>query len=426
MQARTLQFYYPLTIIYVSLLATTGAFVNKIMSLHIPFFGTITTTGATLAFPLTFIISDMISEVYGVKAATKLIITGLVSQLLFACISYFVIFSPYFVSDSNKSYYFGVYGNLITIYFYALMAAAIGETFNIYVVQKYKVLLNGKNYIIRCLFSTGLSKLVYTMVGMPFMFKAIYGNTQAEIMSFETSIISLIYLACFATPAGIFAKYIKKKEGLNIFDSKVAHWNPFSIIDIVSIFKQKESNSNITVSFLKIIIYVLPLPFFILSYNFYSSYFYIYGIKVDISAIFLFISFVLIASTLIKKIGLTYNFKSTLFMTISYFCIYQIILNTPSPSFYKHYGAYETVLSSSWMIALLSVFCLVFLKIISNKTKRIYLIPIIFLIVQLGIRFSTILSMGINVLIAIVIMTLINLVLYHLNLRGFFNESYTR
>lgn len=127
--------------------------------------GPIITDGGTLIFPLTFLISDMITEVYGYKNARRAIWCGFLfnSIAIFYCLIITGLPSPTFANNND------VFDQMLTINFRITAASTlsyiISEPLNSMIMAKLKIKTAGKfmwlRFICSTLFASGVDSFVF-------------------------------------------------------------------------------------------------------------------------------------------------------------------------------------------------------------------------------------------------------------------------
>lgn len=117
--------------------------------------GFIETDAGTLIFPLTFLLSDLITEVYGYKYARRAIWVGFLFNFLFIAYSQLVIHlpSPSYASATNQSFdaLLGFNGRIIIASTISYLCA---EPLNSYVMARLKIRMKGKYMSFRFVVST--------------------------------------------------------------------------------------------------------------------------------------------------------------------------------------------------------------------------------------------------------------------------------
>lgn len=129
-----------------------------------------------LPYPITFLITDLISEIYGKKRANQIVIAGIFASffsLLIVYISNLVPATPW--SPVKDGMFSTVFGNTILAVFASMMAYLFAQFVDIQIYHFWKHLTKGKHLWLRNNFSTWLSQFVdtFTVVGLLCLFNII-------------------------------------------------------------------------------------------------------------------------------------------------------------------------------------------------------------------------------------------------------------
>lgn len=158
--ARISQSYYPaIFAVFVGLLIISNIGAVKLIA-----FGPIITDGGAFLFPLVYIIGDVLSEVYGWKAARRAILTGFAMAILAAITFYLVQISPAADGWGNQEAYEAILGFVPRIVLASVCGFLVGQLLNSYVLVKIKQRTNEKALWFRLIGSTVVGELADTLV----------------------------------------------------------------------------------------------------------------------------------------------------------------------------------------------------------------------------------------------------------------------
>ena len=116
-----------------------------------------------LPYPITFLITDLISEIYGKKRANQIVIAGIFASIFSLLIVYTANLVPATNwSPVNNSLFTTVFGNTIIAVFASMMAYLLAQLVDIQIYHFWKRLTNGKMLWLRNNCSTFLSQFVDT------------------------------------------------------------------------------------------------------------------------------------------------------------------------------------------------------------------------------------------------------------------------
>lgn len=151
---------YPIVIaVFVGLLLISNVAATKLIA-----FGPIITDGGALLFPLVYIIGDILSEVYGLKAAQRAIYVGFFMALLAALTFWLVGLTPPAEGYENQDAFVAVLGFVPRIVAASLAGYLVGQTLNALVVVKLKARTQEKKLWLRLIGSTMVGELADTVV----------------------------------------------------------------------------------------------------------------------------------------------------------------------------------------------------------------------------------------------------------------------
>lgn len=169
---------YPLfAAIFVALLLISNIGAVKLIEL-----GPIITDGGAILFPLVYIVGDILSEVYGFKAARRVILTAFAVSILAATTFYLVQLAPPASDWENQEAFESILGFVPRIVLASVIAFLVGQLLNSYVLVKIKERTKEKNLWLRLMGSTALGQFADTLI---FCTVAFYGViTGAEFLNY--------------------------------------------------------------------------------------------------------------------------------------------------------------------------------------------------------------------------------------------------
>lgn len=158
--ARVTQSYYPVILaVFCSLLIISNVGAVKLIA-----FGPIITDGGAFLFPLVYIAGDVLSEVYGFKAARKAILLGFAMSALAAITFLAVQISPPADGWENQEAFEAVLGFVPRIVLASLCGFLVGQLINSYVLVKIKQFTKEKSLWARLIGSSLVGQIADTTV----------------------------------------------------------------------------------------------------------------------------------------------------------------------------------------------------------------------------------------------------------------------
>lgn len=164
---------YPIVVaVFVSLLLISNIGAVKLIA-----FGPIITDGGAFLFPLVYIAGDVLSEVYGFKAARKAILLGFAMSVLAAVTFWLVQISPAADGWENQEAWEAVLGFVPRIVLASLAGYLVGQLINAYVLVWIKKRTGGRSLWLRLIGSTAVGQLADTIVFCTVAFYGVISGT---------------------------------------------------------------------------------------------------------------------------------------------------------------------------------------------------------------------------------------------------------
>ncbi len=207
---------------YIVLLCLTVCFANNFITV----FGR-TLPGGIYVFPLSFIICDIVSEVYGYSVGRIFIWIGIIAELIFASIAQGLSALPHPATFEHGLAYQTVFDPTLRYVFSGMAGFLFGEFLNIYILTKWKIRAAGKYYIIRSICTTAIGQALLSIIVDCLAFYGKMSNHHLIGMMLSGWAIKMIYTLVFITPAWLLVRYLKKHEKIDVYDIDT-NFNPFS------------------------------------------------------------------------------------------------------------------------------------------------------------------------------------------------------
>lgn len=157
------KFYPTIAAMFVALLLISNIAATKGIQ-----FGPIITDGGAFLFPLTYILGDVLSEVYGLRAANKVIITGFAAALLAAGIFQLVAISPPIAGDEWTASFGEAFALVLGVVPQILLASVSGYLFgqllNAFVLVWIKRRFGERRLWVRLIGSTVVGEFADTLI----------------------------------------------------------------------------------------------------------------------------------------------------------------------------------------------------------------------------------------------------------------------
>jgi uncharacterized integral membrane protein (TIGR00697 family) len=212
-----------ITAIYITFQLVSNTTAGKIVQL-----GIFTIPAPVFFFPVTYIIADILTEVYGYAKARSVLWMVVISALIMALLYSIVVYLPPAIGFDSNDAYTKVLGQVPRIVFASLIAIFIGGIINDYTLAKMKVWTKGKHLWTRTISSTIVGEGADTVL---FFLIALYGiiPTSLLISSILSGWLIKVGVEVVMTPVTykVVAK-LKKVEGEDYYDTNT-NFNPLII-----------------------------------------------------------------------------------------------------------------------------------------------------------------------------------------------------
>jgi uncharacterized integral membrane protein (TIGR00697 family) len=152
--------YYPaLAAVFTALVIISNVTATKGVA-----FGPVITDGGFIVFPLTYVIGDVLSEVYGFKAARRVIFIGFAMNILAALAFWVTVYLPAADFYANQEHLENVVGAYTQLIVAGLAGFIVGQTINAWVVVLIKERTKERHLWARLIGSTFAGQLGDTLV----------------------------------------------------------------------------------------------------------------------------------------------------------------------------------------------------------------------------------------------------------------------
>jgi uncharacterized integral membrane protein (TIGR00697 family) len=170
--------YFPTIVaLFVSLLLVSNIAATKLIA-----FGPLITDGGALLFPLTYLLGDVIAEVYGLRAARRAILLGFLMSIVAALTFWLVQLAPPADAWPNQEAFEAVLGFVPRIVLASVCGYLVGQLLNAWVLVRIKERTKERRLWLRLVGSTVVGEFADTLV---FCTIAFYGVvTGAEFWTY--------------------------------------------------------------------------------------------------------------------------------------------------------------------------------------------------------------------------------------------------
>ena len=166
------------------------------------------------AYPLTFLITDIIEEVYGKKKTKEFVLVGFFCLVVVFLLTALAVVLPFAERSFVKDDYTKVFGSTLRIFLASIIAFVLSQSHDIWAFNFWKEKTKGRFLWLRNNASTIVSQFIDTVI---FMFIAFYALTPKHTPAYMFTLIMPYWLlkvvvALFDTPfVYLGVAWLKKK-----------------------------------------------------------------------------------------------------------------------------------------------------------------------------------------------------------------------
>lgn len=202
---------------------------GKVAEIDLPLVGLWPFGAGILFFPLSYVIGDVLTEVYGYARARRCIWVGTAALLFMAFMAFVVVKLPPAADWTGQAAYEQVFGQVPRIVFASIVAFWAGEFVNSIVLARMKVWTGGNYLWTRTIGSTVAGQGVDSLIFYPLAFWGAAGWTDALVIKvLLTQWMLKVGCEALLTPfTYVVVGALKKREGVDVFDERT-DFTPFA------------------------------------------------------------------------------------------------------------------------------------------------------------------------------------------------------
>jgi uncharacterized integral membrane protein (TIGR00697 family) len=181
-----------------------------------------------LFFPLSYVLGDILTEIYGYARARRVVWAGFMSCVFMAFMSYVVVHIPPAPGWNGQSAYESVFGSTPRIVFASISAFWAGEFANAYVLAKMKVISRGRNLWQRTIGSTVVGQGVDSLIFYPLAFLGVWSVNQVLTILVTNYLLKVTWEVVLTPVTYMIVNGLKRAEAVDVYDIGT-DFTPFSL-----------------------------------------------------------------------------------------------------------------------------------------------------------------------------------------------------
>lgn len=213
------------------LLFTTCLIVANIVEQKLISLGPIEATAGLLIFPISYIINDLIAEVWGFRKARLIIWYGFLMNFLVLAVFQLSILVPGSPNFTHQEAFELVLGNTVRITIGSFIAFLFGSFLNAYVMSRMKLMQKGKGFSLRAILSTLVGEGADSIVFFTIAFAGVIPTDDLLLLMLTQTGMKTAYELIMLPFTTRLVRWVKRKEKTDVYDEGISY-NPFKISDL--------------------------------------------------------------------------------------------------------------------------------------------------------------------------------------------------
>ncbi|KQU55836.1 hypothetical protein ASG67_06905 [Sphingomonas sp. Leaf339] len=193
---------------------------GKVATIRLPLIGDWPFGAGILFFPLSYVIGDVLTEVYGYARARRVIWAGTAAVVFMAVMAWIVVALPPAPGWTNQAAYEAVFGQVPRIVAASVCAFWAGEFVNAYVMARMKVWTDGRHLWSRTIGSTVVGQGVDSLIFYPLAFWGASGWTGNLVITvlFTQWALKVAWEVLLTPVTYAVVGGLKRAEQVDVFD----------------------------------------------------------------------------------------------------------------------------------------------------------------------------------------------------------------
>jgi hypothetical protein len=190
----------------------------KVATVDLPLLGAVTFGAGILFFPISYVLGDVLTEVYGYARARRVVWVGFAASIFAAAMAAFVVWIPPAADWKGQEALAAVFGQVPRIFAASILAFWAGEIANAYVLARMKLLTKGRWLWTRTIGSTAVGQGVDSLIFYPLAFLGVWETSLVVTVMVTNYLMKVAWEAALTPVTYQVVGAMKKAEGIDVFD----------------------------------------------------------------------------------------------------------------------------------------------------------------------------------------------------------------
>lgn len=184
-------------------------------------FGPLNLTAGALVFPISYVVNDCITEVWGYRRAKLIIWTGFVMNFAFVFLAWLADLIPGAPYWTNQEGFHALFGLAPRVALASFAAFLIGSFLNAYVMSRMKIHDKGHRFSLRAIASTIVGELSDSLIFFPIALGGIVPEENLALMMISQVIVKTLCEVIVLPFTVRIVAWLKRTEGIDVYDNDV-------------------------------------------------------------------------------------------------------------------------------------------------------------------------------------------------------------
>lgn len=191
---------------------------NVVGAAKVATLGGLTFGAGILFFPLSYVLGDVLTEIYGYARARRVIWAGFGATVFAAIMCWVIVIMPPAPGWKGQEVYEAAFGQVWRIVGASVIAFWAGEFVNSYVLARMKILTAGKHLWSRTIGSTVFGQGVDSLIFYPLAFIGVWTTEQVVTVMLTNWGLKVLWEVVLTPVTYAVVGFLKRREGVDVFD----------------------------------------------------------------------------------------------------------------------------------------------------------------------------------------------------------------
>lgn len=191
---------------------------NVVGAAKVATLGGLTFGAGILFFPLSYVIGDVLTEIYGYARARRVIWAGFGATIFAAVMCWIIVIMPPAAGWEGQEVYEAAFGQVWRIVGASVIAFWAGEFVNSYVLARMKLWTRGKHLWSRTIGSTVFGQGIDSLIFYPLAFLGVWSTEQVLTVMVTNWGLKVLWEVVLTPVTYAVVGFLKRREGVDVFD----------------------------------------------------------------------------------------------------------------------------------------------------------------------------------------------------------------